>query len=84
MVAHCLHEQDQRLQLSRVIVSKSTESWSLEIIVEVPRGIQLGSNLHELRDLIMHSLQSYAGLVLSQVDITIGGLSNEEGDGTGS
>lgn len=84
MVAHCLHEQDQRLRLSRVIVSKSTESWSLEIIVEVPRGIQLGSNLHELRDLIMHSLQSYAGLVLRQVDITIGGLSHEEDDGTGN
>ena len=80
MVAHCLHEQDQRLRLSRVIVSKSTEAWSLEVIVDVPKGIQLGSHLHELRDLIMHSLQSYAGLVLRQVDITIGGLSHE-GDG---
>lgn len=84
MVAHCLDEQDPRLQLSRVIISKSTGTWALEVIVEVPRGMPMGSNLHELRNLIMYSLQRYAGLVLRRVDITVGTILPEEKNDTSS
>ena len=80
MVAHCLHEHDPRLHLARVIVSKSTGAWALEAIVDVPSGLAVGSGLHDLRELIMSSLQRYAGLVLSQVDVTVGNLL-PDGDG---
>lgn len=74
MVAHCLHEHDPSLRLARVIVSKSTGAWALEVIVDVPSGAAAGPGLHDLRELIMSSLQRYAGLVLSQVDVTVGSL----------
>jgi hypothetical protein len=74
MVAHCLDEHDPRLRLARVIVSKSTGAWALEVIVDVPSGVAAGPGLHDLRELIMSSLQRYAGLMLSQVDVTVGSL----------
>ena len=74
MVAHCLHEHDPSLRLARVIVSKSTGAWALEVIVDVPSGAAAGPGLHDLRELIMSSLQRYAGLVLSHVDVTVGSL----------
>lgn len=74
MVTHCLHEHDPSLRLARVIVSKSTGAWALEVIVDVPSGVAAGPGLHDLRELIMSSLQRYAGLVLSQVDVTVGSL----------
>ena len=84
MVEHCLQEHDPRLRLARVIVSKSTGAWALELVVDIPAAVPVGSNLHELRDLIMSSLQRYAGLVLRQVDITIGSLLSQEDEGNAS
>jgi hypothetical protein len=46
----------------------------LEVIVDVPSGVAAGPGLHDLRELIMSSLQRYAGLMLSQVDVTVGSL----------
>lgn len=74
MVAHCLHEHDPRLRLARVIVSRSAGAWALEVVVDVPSGVAVGSGLHDLRELVTTSLQRYAGLMLSQVDVTVGSL----------
>ena len=72
MVSHCLDEYDPQVELTRLIVIKSTGSWALEVLVNVPAGIAMGTSLHELREIIMSSLQLYTGLILSKVDITIG------------
>lgn len=84
MVEHCLQEHSPRLRLARVIVSKSTGAWALEVVVNVPTELPMGTSMHELRNLIMSSLQRYAGLVLRQVDITIGSMLSENGGGEAS
>ena len=80
MVAHCLDEYDPQVQLARLIVTKSTGSWAIEMIVNVPVGAELGSSLHVLREIIMSSLQQYAGLILSKLDITVDHMLSNQRD----
>ncbi|MFW6137886.1 MAG: Asp23/Gls24 family envelope stress response protein, partial [Spirochaetota bacterium] len=79
MVTHCVKEFDSRLDVQRIKVErKKINIYSLEVVLEVPYGIQLAGTMHNLQKYILESIEKYAGLELDKVNVTVGDMEKPE------
>jgi len=80
MVFHCVSEFDPTLRVMKVIVKNDRSVYSLEVVLNIPYGLQIAGRIHDLQQYIMVNIEKYTGIILKRVDITIGRVSdvNEE------
>jgi uncharacterized alkaline shock family protein YloU len=45
--------------------------YGLVITIDVPFGIQLGGNIHELRNYVIDNIERYTGILIEEVNIVI-------------
>lgn len=76
MVFHCVSEFDSMLEIIKVIVKEDRRSYSLEVVLSIPYGMQIAGRIHSLQQYIMVNIEKFTGIILKQVDITIGRVSN--------
>lgn len=80
MVFHCVSEFDPILRVMKVIVKNDRSVYSLEVVLNIPYGLQIAGRIHDLQQYIMVNIEKFTGIILKRVDITIGRVSdvNEE------
>lgn len=79
MVLHCVQEFDSSLRVEKVIINRESHDYSMEIILNVPYKGQLAAPLYQLQEYIAKNIESFSGIILKEVNITIGRVSKGAG-----
>ena len=69
-----MKEFDSRLKIERIIVEKRRYSYSLEIVLDIPFDVQISGTMHKLQSYVIESIERFAGLILDEVNVTVGKL----------
>ena len=75
MVIHCVQEFDSSMSVEKVIVDRELHDYSLEVILNLPFKAQAAAPLYELQEYIAKNIESFTGLILKEVNVTIGRVS---------
>ena len=71
MVIHCVDEYNQNIRIKKIVVKDDDMGYRLVITIDVPYGIQLGGNIHELQQYIIENIERYTGILIEEVNIII-------------
>jgi len=71
MVIHCLDEYNQNMRIKKILVRDREMGYQLVITIDVPYGIQLGGNIHELQRYVIDNIERYTGILIEEVNIII-------------
>jgi adenylate kinase family enzyme len=71
MVIHCVDEYNQNIRIKKILVRDEDMGYRLAITIDVPYGIQLGGNIHELQQYIIDNIERYTGILIEEVNIII-------------
>ena len=71
MVIHCVDEFNQDIRIKKIMVKDDEMGYRLVITIDVPYGIQLGGNIHELQQYIIENIERYTGILIEEVNIII-------------
>ncbi|MCL2066395.1 MAG: ATP-binding protein [Treponema sp.] len=71
MVIHCVDEYNQNIRIKKILVKDDKMGYRLVITIDVPYGIQLGGNIHELQQYIIENIERFTGILIEEVNIII-------------
>jgi ABC-type oligopeptide transport system ATPase subunit len=71
MVIHCVDEYNQNIIIKKILVKDDKMGYRLVITIDVPYGIQLGGNIHEMQQYIIENIERYTGILIEEVNIII-------------
>jgi hypothetical protein len=71
MVIHCVDEYNPDIRIKKILVRDDEMGYRLVITIDVPYGIQLGGNIHELQQYIIDNIERYTGILIEEVNIII-------------
>jgi len=71
MVIHCVDEYNHDVRIKKIAVKDNDIGYRLVITIDVPYGIQLGGNIHELQEHIINDIERYTGILIEEVNIII-------------
>jgi uncharacterized alkaline shock family protein YloU len=71
MVIHCLDEYNPNMRIKKILVRDRDMGYQLVITIDVPYGIQLGGNIHELQRYVIDNIERYTGILIEEVNIII-------------
>ena len=71
MVIHCVDEYNEEIRIKKIVVKDYEIGYRLVITIDVPYGIQLGGNIHELQQYIIDNIERYTGILIEEVNIII-------------
>ena len=71
MVIHCVDEYNPEIKIKKILVKDVKIGYRLVITIDVPYGIQLGGNIHELQQYIIDNIERYTGILIEEVNIII-------------
>ncbi|MDR0302541.1 MAG: hypothetical protein LBI04_09560 [Treponema sp.] len=71
MVIHCVDEYNHEIKIKKILVKDDKMGYRLVITIDVPYGIQLGGNIHELQQYIIENIERYTGILIEEVNIII-------------
>jgi len=75
MVIHCVQEFDSTMSVEKVIVDRQPSDYSLEVVLALPLRGQAAAPLYELQEYIARNIESFTGMFLKEVNVTIGRVS---------
>jgi len=71
LVIHCVDEYNKNIKIKKILVKDDKMGYRLVITIDVPYGIQLGGNIHELQQFIIENIERYTGILIEEVNIII-------------
>jgi adenylate kinase family enzyme len=71
LVIHCVDEYNQNIKIKKILVKDAEMGYRLVITIDVPYGIQLGGNIHELQHYIIDNIERFTGILIEEVNIII-------------
>jgi len=71
LVIHCVDEYNHEIKIKKILVKDDKIGYRLVITIDVPYGIQLGGNIHELQQYIIDNIERYTGILIEEVNIII-------------
>jgi len=71
MVIHCVDEYNQEIRIKKIMVKDDKMGYRLVITIDVPYGIQLGGNIHNLQQYIIENIERFTGILIEEVNIII-------------
>ena len=71
MVIYCVDEYNKNIRIKKIMVKDADMGYRLVITIDVPYGIQLGGNIHELQVYIIENIERYTGILIEEVNIII-------------
>jgi len=79
MVIHCVDEYNKEIKIKKILVKDDKMGYRLVITIDVPYGIQLGGNIHELQQYIIENIERYTGILIEEVNIIIDKITEQQG-----
>ena len=77
MVYQCVKEFDERLNVEKIILKTRHASFDLEAVLDIPYGVQVPGIMNDLQRYILENIEKFAGIVLHEVNITVGRLKKD-------
>ena len=71
LVTLCVDEYDHAIKTKKINVKDTEMGYRLVMTIDVPYGIQLGGNMHELQQYIIDDIERYTGILIEEVNIII-------------
>ena len=71
LVTLCADEYDHAIKTKKILVKNTEMGYRLVMTIDVPYGIQLGGNIHELQQFIIDDIERYTGILIEEVNIII-------------
>lgn len=71
MVIHCVDEFNQNIRIKKIVVKDDGPGYRLVITIDVPYGIQLSGNIHELQQYLIDNIERYTGILIEEINIII-------------
>jgi adenylate kinase family enzyme len=71
MVIHCVDEYNPEIRIKKIVVRDDEMGYRLVITIDVPYGMQLGGNIHELQQYIIDNIERFTGILIEEVNIII-------------
>jgi len=71
LVTLCAGEYDHSIKTKKIHVKDTEMGYRLVMTIDVPYGIQLGGNMHELQQYIIDDIERYTGILIEEVNIII-------------
>ena len=71
MVIHCVDEYNPNIKIKKILVKDADMGYRLVITIDVPYGIQLGGNIHELQQYIIENIERYTSILIEEINIII-------------
>jgi hypothetical protein len=75
LVILCVDEYNKNIKIKKILVKDDKMGYRLVITIDVPYGIQLGGNIHELQQYIIENIERYTGILIEEVNIIIDKIS---------
>ncbi|UCF98746.1 MAG: hypothetical protein JSV89_04225 [Spirochaetaceae bacterium] len=75
MVIHCVQEFDSSMAVEKVIVDRERMDYGLEVVLNIPLRGQAAAPMYELQEYIAKNIESFTGIILREVNVTIGRVS---------
>jgi uncharacterized alkaline shock family protein YloU len=72
MVLHCVQEHNPAVTVDKVVVTKDSPEYSMEVVLNVPFGEQAAIPMYELQGYIVENIERFTGLIINELNITIG------------
>ena len=77
MVIHCVDEYNEEIRIKKIAVKDEKSGYRLVITIDVPYGIQLGGDMHELQQYVIDNIERYTGILIEEVNIIIDKIREE-------
>jgi adenylate kinase family enzyme len=77
MVIHCVDEYNQNIRIKKIAVKDDVSGYRVVITIDVPYGIQLGGNIHDLQQYVIDNIERYTGILLEEVNVIIDKITQE-------
>lgn len=71
MVMHCILESDPGFRVQKLTIKTDERGYKLKLLMDVPFGVQLTGKIHSLQQSIIDKIESYTGILIEEVAITI-------------
>jgi len=71
MVIHCVDEFNPNIRIKKIVVKEDGQGYRLVTTIDVPYGIQLAGNIHELQQYLIDNIERYTGILIEEVNIII-------------
>jgi len=71
LVIHCVDEYNKEIKIKKILVKDADMGYRLVITIDIPYGIQLSGNIHEMQQYIIEDIERYTGILIEEVNIII-------------
>jgi ABC-type oligopeptide transport system ATPase subunit len=78
MVIHCVDEYNPNIKIKKILVKDAEMGYRLVITIDVPYGIQLGGNIHDMQRYIIDNIERYTGILIEEVNIIIDKVTEQQ------
>jgi len=78
MVIHCVDEYNQQIVIKKISVKDDDAGYRLVITIDVPFGLQLGGDMHELQQYVIDNIERFTGILIEEVHLIIDRIRPEE------
>lgn len=71
MIFHCIDEYDDDVHVNKLKIKIGRSGYSINLMIVVPYGKTLTSDLEKLRKYIQDTIQRYTGIVIEMLEISV-------------
>ena len=71
LVIHFTDEYNKDIEIKKIFIKDVDMGYRLIITIDVPYGIQLGGNIHEMQQYIIENIERYTGILIEEINIII-------------
>ena len=71
LVIHFTDEYNKDIEIKKIFIKDVDIGYRLIITIDVPYGIQLGGNIHEMQQYIIENIERYTGILIEEINIII-------------
>lgn len=71
MILHCLQEFNGQVKLKKVTIKNDANSYSIELSISIPYGVELVPNVNGMQNYIVESIERFTGIMIQELNVTI-------------
>jgi len=75
MIFHCIEEYDDDVHVNKIKIQVGRSGYSINLMIIVPYGKTLTSDLEKLRKYIQDTIQRYTGIMIEMLEISVDKIS---------
>ena len=71
LVTNFVAEFNKDIKIKKILIKNAEMGYRLVMTIDVPFGIQLGGNIHELQQYVIENIERYTGILIEEINIII-------------